>query len=600
MRGQTVTRKPAPRWRDRCIALSLFALVFGVHAALPFVAMPTLGQALWITGFGTSFARGGLLNLYAHNFGFPAPAPIVFGLPGAYPAGLCIAAGMHPGDAYALVICLWLAVAFVGASRAARLLQLPPPVASLAAATWLTLPLVWNHAHYSMLSMGFALLPTYLVAPLALCRPPLLTRPAAARVVLAYALAAVVAVFMDGYTFMCFAVGATFLLAWTAWAQPPLRRQLLRLGVPAHVVSLLVAFGLYRAYVGRTEFYVEPMEAFRAWGVDLRFLVLPTRGTHWLADLVGYSEPRSVIEQFGDASVWQTTFVLPLLLAGAWAWLRTRARSRLALAFWAMALFGGYMALGPSVKCHDLRPVSLQARHDPLMPPELAGPQTGTSLLSKHLPGFKNMRASYRWMGLSALGLWLLILLWLAQPGARRRYLVLVGIVLLNLPEPVEKWRVALDYRADLRQLDAELLDDLRGTLRPQERVVFLPFGNDFIINYLASQLDLRAYNIGGDKNLAQARLAWPPTLLEFPMLQVDPGFVPRVQALLARDADAVVVPYFDMLWAAHHWPCGEQHLAKCPPEIAADRAPTVRALQALPGLKVTLRPLYAVVRNVK
>ena len=164
----------------------------------------------------------------------------------------------------------------------------------------------------------------------------------------------------------------------------------------------------------------------------------------------------------------------------------------------------------------------------------------------------------------------------------------------------MEKWRAALDYRADLRLLDTELLDDLRGTLKPQERVAFLPFGNDFIINYLASQLDLRAYNIGGDKNLAQARLAWPPTLLEFPMLQVDSGFVPRVHALLQRDADAVVLPYFDMLWAAHHWPCGEQHLAKCPPEIAADLAPTVRALQVLPGLSVTLRPLYAVVRKLK
>ncbi len=585
------------RWRNRLIALGCFAIVLGVHAALPFLAMPTLGQALWTTGFSASFVRGGLLNLYAHDFGIPTPAPIVFGLPGAYPAGLAIGAGMHPGDAYALVLCLWLAVAFWGAARVAKL-WLPAPLASLAAATWLTLPLVWNHAHYSMLSMGFALLPTYHLALLTLLRRPPVTRRQTVGLAVGYALAASVAVFMDGYTFVFFAVGASALLAAGLWTQPDQRRALLRFGLPLHALSLALAVGLYRAYVGHTTFYQEPMEAFRGWGVDLRFLVLPSRGTHWLADAVGLSEPRSTLEQFGDASVWQTSFLLPLLLAGGWAAWRTRARFTLAVV--AVALFAGWMALGPSVKYHHLRPLALQAAPNPLMPAELAGPRTGTSLLSKHLPGFKNMRASYRWLGLTALALWLLVIVWLAQPGARRRWLVLLGILLLNLPNPLAKWRAALDYRTNLRQLDGDVLADLRQTLVPRERVAFLPFGNDFLINYLAPQLDIRAYNIGGDKNLAQARLAWPATLQAFPMLQVDADFVPRVHALLQHDADAVVLPYFDLLWAAHHWPCGEQHLAKCPPQIAADLAPTVRALAALPDLKVTLRPRYALVRKLR
>ncbi len=584
------------RWRNLLFAGLCFALVLAVHGALPFVAIPTLGQALWTTGFGASFASGGFFNLYAHHFGNPMPAPIVFGLPGAWPAGQLIAAGLHPGDAYALILWLWLAVAFVGALRVGRLLGLRAAMAAFGAALWLTLPIVWNHAHYSMLSMGFALLPAYLAAPLALVRQPPVQRRAFVLLASQYVLTCLIAVFMDGYTFMLFTVGASLLLVWTALTDRAQRRPLLRFGLPLHGLSLALAFKLYTTYVGRTAFQVDPMEAFRGWGVDLRFLVLPTQGTHWLLDTVGWSEPRSTVEQFGDASVWQTTFTLPLLLAGLFAWWRTR--NRLALIFLAMALFGGYMALGPSLKCHSTRPVAMQAHRDPLMPQELAGLHTGNSLLSKHLPGFKNMRASYRWMGLCTLGFWLLLLLWLAQPGSRYRALVPLAILLLNLPHPVEKWRTAIDYRDNLRQLDWELLDDLRQMIPPKERVAFLPFGNDFIVDYLAPRLDIRAYNIGGDKNLAMARAHWPETMQPFQFGQIDRDFAAQVRALLARDADVVVLPYFDMLWAAHHWPCGEQHLAKCPDEIAADLAPTVRALQAMADLRVTERPRYVVVRT--
>ena len=241
----------------------------------------------------------------------------------------------------------------------------------------------------------------------------------------------------------------------------------------------------------------------------------------------------------------------------------------------------------------------MQAHRDPVMQVELAGPRTGTSLLSKHLPGFRNMRASYRWMGLCALGFWLLALLWLAQPGSRWRLALFGVVVLLNLPEPIAKWRIAMDYRANLRQLDAALLPDMRASVHPKERLVFLPFGNDFIINYLASRLDVVAVNIGGDKNLAMARAHWPPVLQGLEMNRVDPEFSSRVARLLAdRTVDAVVLPHFDMLWAAHHWPCGERGLAKCPPQIAADLAPMEAQLQQNPSLAVVQRPLYVVVRR--
>lgn len=587
---------PRDRVRSWLGVLAAWLVVLATHGACPGLAMPTMGQALWLTGFGESMVRTGPLHLYAHNFGLPLPAPIAFGLPGALPTGWLIAAGLHPADAYALVLWLWLALAFAGAVKLARLFGTPIVTSAWTAAVWLTLPLVWNHAHYSMLSMGFALLPAYVLPAWSLARTPQPDLRQRVGLSLLAVGTAVIAAFMDGYTFVFSSLAALAVLGGHALAD----RRLLRFAVPVQLASLGAAFFLYSRYVGRTDFHPDPLDTFRGWGVDLRFLLLPTQGAHALWDTLGLSEPRSTVEQFGDASVWQTTFVTPLLLAGLWAaWRLRRAGRGLAVVLVAVAAFGGYMALGPSLKFHHTRPVAMQGQREPSMPAELAGPSTGTARLSKNLPAFRNMRASYRWLGLTALGMWLLLVLWLAQPDGRRRSWLLAVLLIAQAPQLSDKWRAGIDYRTNIRALDDALLADLRADLNPQKPVVFLPYGNDFIINYLAARLDLHAYNVGGDKNLAMARAAWPTDLQSAEMNRIDADFVPRVHRLLESGVvHAIVLPHFDMLWAAHHWPCGEQGLAKCPDAIAQDLAPVERQLREEAHVQLKMRKFFTVLYN--
>ena len=52
------------------VALSIVAVIYG---AVPFIALPTLGQALWISSFAQSFVNSGWPSIFAHNFGLPAP-----------------------------------------------------------------------------------------------------------------------------------------------------------------------------------------------------------------------------------------------------------------------------------------------------------------------------------------------------------------------------------------------------------------------------------------------------------------------------------------------------------------------------------------------
>lgn len=545
------------------------AVVLVLYGAVPFVATPAQGQAVWTTGFAQSFANGSLLSIHAANFGAPNPAPIAFGLAGAWPAALFIAAGLHPADAYSAMAALWLGLAFFGAWRLARLVSLGAMPSLAAAALWLGMPIVWVHAPYAMLSLGIALLPLYF-----LCALQLMLRAPRLRYAALHVLACVVAVFMDGYTFVMFVAGASLLGVWLFAYSPPRRRLLARWALPAHVAGVGIAYALYVSYVGTSHYESAPLEAFRAWGLDLAFVAVPTQGVHWIPDTLGLSSARSEERFFGDPSVWRTAFALPILLAGLWAWWKARRACALATGLLAVLFVGFYLALGPSLKIQATHPPGdetgkAMAAHQAIAP-------TGSAWLSAHVPGLRDMRAAYRWLALAVFSAWLLLVLWLAS--AERSEFVLAaavagGIALVNLPDIPGKWRGDAHNREMFVRIDAELVQDLGRFLKAGERVAFLPYGNDMLANYLAARLRLVSYNVGGDKNLTLARRHWPETLRQIRMGSVEQGFPAQALLLLVRgEAEAVVLPYIDLLWAAHRWPSPAEYRETLPAATAAMR----------------------------
>ena len=613
-------------WRKLAILSAAAMFILLVHGAIPFLAVPTVGQAVWTTGFSASFINRSVLTIQATNFGAPASARIAFGLGGAYPAALLIAAGLRPVDAYSAITAIWLTVALLGAWGISRAFGLSVTSSVLTALVWLALPMVWGHSGYSMVSFGFALMPLYFWNALRFFG--VIGGPVSGRF-RQFWLAAmdtsvcVLAAFMDGYTFVMFAIGSLVMAAWTSVCCNNLRRRLITFAVPVHVAGLTFAYALYATYVGRMEFAPSSLDLFRGWGVDLAFISIPTRGVLWLFDVLGWSVNRSDYELFGDESVWRTTFSLPLILAGlvAWLWLRrppaaqSNAR-RLATGLFVVAVFGLYMALGPTLKIGTVKPVEIRSSTPIVrpMPAELGTLPTGNAWISEHVPGFRNMRAAYRWLALSLLGCWLLWVWLVSEVGARWWvWPITVGLIISGLPHIPEVLKDSVAYRRNFLDMDRELLSDLRRSLKPGERVAFLPYRNDFLINYAASRLGIRAYNIGGDKNLAMAMVSWPEPMQSSAMGTIDAAFMQRVARLLARgDADAIVLPYFDALWAAHLWPCPAEAArffspgvgaafqnvgAKCPSQLKSELEPVIRALSVLPYFTVEERSLHALVR---
>ena len=541
------------------LAAATFAFVLLLHGAVPFFATPAMSQALWVTGFAQSFANQSIFSIYATNFGVPAPAAIVFGLSGALPAAFLLRLGLHAADAYSLMIALWLAVAFAAAYALGRMAGCRPVLAILGAALWLSIPFVWAHALYSMLSVGIALLPFYFLAAwrLFIARPA--ARMPSAPAVALYVTAALIAVFTDGYTFVMFAAGASLLCLYLALAYPDLRKRTLTVGAPVHLVSLALAYGLYTSYVGKSDFEHMPLDFFRAWGVDLAYIAIPQRGMSWVLDHLGLSVARSDIVYFGDASVWRTTFYLALMLAGLFAWWQLRRRTRLATGLLLVASFGFYMALGPSLKINSTKSEDLQKNRpgqlSALMPAKYAVVPTGNAWLSQYVPGFRLMRASYRWTGLAIVGDWMLLMLLIGRSRHDKwAAAALAGLIGLNLPDLAVKWRGDENYRAMIFAVDDAFVAPLGKVVHRNELVTFLPYNNDFALNYVAAKLGIRTYNIGGDKNLAEAKKHWPDAIATFAPGRHGAEAIARF--LLFVPGEAVVIPYFNPFHDDDFWSC--------------------------------------------
>jgi hypothetical protein len=231
------------------------------------------------------------------------------------------------------------------------------------------------------------------------------------------------------------------------------------------------------------------------------------------------------------------------------------------------------------------------------MSEEHAVMRTGSGILV-NIPVFKTMRASYRWMALCFLTLWLLCLMGLSSKVSsrcRRPVVALLFVsILLYAPNPAKAIGRKIEQRDNFRAIDRDLTEPLRQSIAPGASVAFVPWGNDFILNYCAPRAGLRTYNIGGDKNMEMARNFWPAPLRNLGWNLHAESVSYAMDLLRNGHADVLVVPFFDTMNAAFFW-------SKIGGNIVEERQrhePFMQAMKLEPGLIVEDRGTFAVIRK--
>jgi hypothetical protein len=549
--------------------------------------MPTSGQALWALGFAESMANSSPLSLYATNFGNPDPAPIAFGLSAVFPMAVLLSFGAHPTVAYSTVFAVFLMISALGAYGFFRLLSKSHWMSLLLAAIWVASPVIVQHQGYSMVSLGIALIPSYLLSYNFFFRGHRVKWLRNLSVAGLFG-AALVSVFMDGYTFVMFA-SAIFLWA-LARALKTRKYKVLAFELLVVGIAFGVSYLLYSLYIGKSGYPPSEVNFFRGWGADLFYFLTPTQGVHFIPDMLRLSVPRSASDHFGDASVWVTTYILPILALIVFVAVSTKSKNLLAVALPLVLIssFAFWMSLGPSMKFNSQRPAGVETQ---LMEAKYALLPTGNELVST-LPGFGNMRASYRWVALGSAGMLGVVAVSTSLLTRRQRKILgALGLTALiaYLPNPVTQAKAKRAPHVQAIQIESQLVSDLKIDLKGQTGILFLPLGNDFFANYLSSRADFNTFNVGGDKNLEMATDGWP---MDFQMLNVDIDKYSS-EYLAAVGVRYVIVPHFDLLYSAFSWPCGASTSSTCTADFETNNMSLLEPLIRELGVPIAKQQFY-------
>jgi hypothetical protein len=566
-------RSPAPRLtpralrmtsgaaRDRARAGAAAVVAFGL-VALAHGLLPGMINAATINYFTEASIRcthdlgWSLATSSCHAFGEPVGFPLFTGgplivvgallmhLPGVDSLGATVAAGL-----------VFDALALAGGYALMRRLGVDRWIALGTATAYAASLTVVGMEGFGGTFVGYALLPAYAWTDLKVMDEldrVRLRRPAV--LVIAYAVVRTSALFMDGYSFVASAlVGACLWGAWLLGRSRPARRR--ATGAAAAAAANLVALVAYTLYVP-IDYPTSPIEIFRAMGLDLVTLVVPSDYV-WFASKLGIAADHA--DLWGDTSNAMYNYAGFACVGLAIYCVVRNRRSPPVLALAVAGAIALVMSLGPAVKVDAVRApgVAVYAM------PEGQAPELPWDRLLVTLPGLESMRATYRWFGVTRFALIVLAGLGVAQlargPSRRRRLaaglLAAVAVVELlpTMPIFVRAYNANYAQRVAFERDVAEPLD--RAT-RDGERVFFLNYDgahNDFLANYLASATGLRTYNVGGDKNLIYAMSNWPPDVAALAAPGVTPDAVEH--ALRAGTVDTVIAPFFHLQTNSVVWP---------------------------------------------
>jgi hypothetical protein len=499
------------------------------------------------------------LSEWCNSYGVPSGYPFLTSGPFVLlGVGLMYVTGMASYPAYLIAGATFDAIALAGGYGLMRMLGSGRAVAMGTAAAYLIAPTTVGLHVFGGTFIGFALLPAYVLADLyAMNLFSRVRGTALLATACGYSALKTGALFMDGYSFVASGLLSTVLWVWWATREVlPVKRRLA--GVAMMAVGHLVAVAIYSLYTPEVVSSV-PLDFFRSMALDVTTLVQPTDHI-WAADILGTTWDHA--DLWGDGTNSHYNYVGIVAVGLAIIALLTRFREPYVLALAVAGAVALVLSLGPSLKLNDVRPPleGALSYESYLMPSGSATADLPWNGIFTAVPGIDDMRAVYRWSGVTRLVLVVLAGLALDRLLRRRRRVLaavlavaLIAELAPNVPALWSGWR---DNHAQRDALTDALIGDLDEATSEYERAFFLSPDRvyvDYLVNYLAPTVGIRTYNAGGDKNAALAAGAWPPEIHQLTVAHPGPAEVGT--ALAGGNVDVVIAPYFNLRLAAWAWP---------------------------------------------
>ncbi|WP_029138208.1 hypothetical protein [Nakamurella lactea] len=551
-----VTGKRGPTWRHRLIVLGWtvppLTMVLALTGFFPRLSPPALA---WFLGAGniecTANSGFDAFANWCSQVGEPLGSPLLSGLPETYiGAWLSYLPWVDAWQAYRLMSAICIVVGFAGAFSLLRRWGAPIWIGSLGAYVYLSSPTVLMLNGYTFTFTGYVLLPAALW--LALKSFDMFAADRRWTAVTIAAMTSWVMVFTDGYSFIGGAVAIACLgIGWLLSAGPTRSQKLW--GAGSWIVGLLSGTVAYLAYIPSGSSHPSVgIGAFRFYGLDLLTLVVPSPANWWSRDMPW----KAILQKLWGVPDNQLGNYIGIVTAGLivvavvmGAMRRSTWRGRELLALSIAGLLALLLALGPALKVANFPSGTVVGSN---MPADQAVLSLPTAWLYEHVPGFMDMRATYRTFTVTRLALVLIACVGLVMVWRSRRWRLLAPVLaVLLLVDSSSAISYQLRDRAAAHD-HVEFIRDvfepnLRTMIQPGERALILPSTNDFLATAIVPFTGGQSYNVGVDKNHELSRGEWPESVSDAIAAYGKPTFPDAACRLLNTDADVVVLTYVSL-----------------------------------------------------
>ena len=486
---------------------------------------------------------------YCTQIGAPVGAPLLSGLPQTYLGALLSYLPLIDAwRAYMIVGVLTVVGSYLAGVAVLRRFGAPTWMASIGTFVYLTSSTVLALNGYIYTFHGFIMLPAATWA--VFISLDLFRRGRFVAAVLIAVACAWVMAFTDGYAFvtstvLILGIGIAWLLGDTA-----ARNKLVgSIGWAVAVGTGVLAYLSYIPPGGARPQSV--MGAFRYRGADLLTFFIPTPTNFWAAEMPWNGMLQRLWgtgdNQLGNYLGYVALgLAVTLILLGA---LRRGAPHRGELA----ALVGvgvvcAILSLGPDLKFANFADTPIPAGNLPASSTRFPLP---TAFLYEHVPGFQDMRATYRSFVVTR---WVLVVLavvalvMVLRTRAKKLVPLLAFLLVLDsIPNFPKQIRYLELNRAQLDATRAGFGIDLPQMIKPGDKALILPTGNDFLANTFVPFTGGSSYNVGIDKNVTYSTASWPATVRAAARTYGSPQFADNACSLLLSDASVIVLSYQDL-----------------------------------------------------
>jgi hypothetical protein len=502
-----------------------------------------------------------ILTATCHSIGQPLGFTFLLGMPEViFGTALSWVPGIDAWTAHQLLNVLLDTAALTGGYLLLRRWNVIRPFALIAAATYLITPSLLGLNGYGYTFTGYTFLPLYYLLFLHSLDAFTANRPVKAAAILTGTIWLMI--FTDGYSYATGLMIITLSGLWWAWRSPTATTRAKLLAATTYALANATGYLAYTAYINASAKPAVGLGAFRLLGLDPITLFIPQKGLYW-PRLVGYVPP--TLHLWGNTSNISYNY-LGYTMLGLVIWMfaaralrgegRENRREIVGLAVGGLACL--LLSLGPALKLNS-HPIPVTPDYN--VPTSATVLGLPTTFLYAHVPPFSSMRATFRWsIGLRFFVVFAaavaLSLLW--RRGRRILATALLVLAVLEVaPVPLDLIHAGERTGTALKTIRTTAVAEFTQDVKPGERVVMVPSTNDFLSLVLTPFAHVNSYNAAGDKNLAAIKAHWPASVQalarHFPAVQ---GVNDQVAAVLAGDADVVVISYVDLMFS------GLRHLA--------------------------------------